>query len=207
MDRSGVYRLQAFAILSFFGWVLVCSASPLQEHRADNQALLTKITAHKMTIRNQENKAIFEGAVVLTRGPMVIHSDRMVVVFKPNSESLKPRETPASPTGIGGGESIQTVPQEERSAGRLPVISNHSVNTVEATGHVVIEKEGARAMCGTAMYYEEEEKIVLRDNPVAWQNGSKVTGKKITLFLAEDRSVVEGSSQVTIESSGAGRIQ
>jgi hypothetical protein len=32
-----------------------------------------------------------------------------------------------------------------------------------------------------------------------------VSGKRITMFLEEDRSVVEGNSQVTIEGEGGGK--
>jgi len=42
----------------------------------------TTITSQRMTVRNQENKAVFEGAVILTKGTLVVHSDVMVVFFK-----------------------------------------------------------------------------------------------------------------------------
>ena len=66
-----------------------------------------------------------------------------------------------------------------------------------------IEKEGGRATCRRAVYFEEERKIVLTGEPIAWQKrGLRVTGKQITMFLDEDRSVVEGGSHVTIEADG-----
>jgi lipopolysaccharide export system protein LptA len=82
----------------------------------------------------------------------------------------------------------------------LPTVSNRAVKTIEATGRVRIEKEGGSATCQKAVYFQEEEKIVMTGNPVAWQKGTRVAGKQITMFLAEDRSVVEGGSHVTIES-------
>jgi len=39
----------------------------------------------------------------------------------------------------------------------------------------------------------------LTGDPVAWQKGTRVTGQKITMYLAEDRSVVEGGSKVLID--------
>src|SRR5215475_1332550 len=47
-----------------------------------DQAVSTTITAKKMTVRNQDSKAVFEGAVVLTRGSLVVYSDRMFVMFR-----------------------------------------------------------------------------------------------------------------------------
>lgn len=179
------------------GWFLSGIGVPVAEGTAPPQASpSTTITASKMTVRNQENKAVFEGTVVLTKGNLVVHSDVMVVFFKP-----------AEPPG---GKSVETQPTPDRGklekSGRardeLPIMSNRSVNMIEATGRVLIEKEDGRATCRKAVYHGDEEKIVLTGEPVAWQKGTRVTGKKITMYLAEDRSIVEGGSQVMIQQEG-----
>jgi lipopolysaccharide export system protein LptA len=157
----------------------------------------TTITAQKMTVRNQENKAIFEGGVVMTRAGLEVHSDMMVVSFKavaadaaaaPNGSSPKPAEK------TGGAVT-----------GKLPTMGNRAVSMVEATGRVRIIKDDGQATCGKAVYLGDEEKIVLTESPVAWQKGARVTGKKITMYLAEDRSVVEGESRVSIQQDAAAK--
>ena len=158
----------------------------------------TTITADRMTVRNQESKAIFEGGVVLTKGTLVVHSDAMVVSFKPidpaSSGGKSKEQAPGrTPDGIAPGKGTRL------GADELPVLSNRSVSMIEATGRVVIERAEGRATCRRAVYYEDEDKIVLTGEPVAWQKGTRVTGKKITMYLAEDRSVVEGGSRVMIE--------
>ena len=45
----------------------------------------------------------------------------------------------------------------------------------------------------------------LTGDPVAWDKGTRVSGKRITMFLAEDRTVVEGGSHVRIEPDGGAR--
>ena len=160
----------------------------------------TTITAQKMTVRNQENKAYFEGTVVLIKGALVVHSDAMVVSFKPKET---PGERPSTPSPVHSAEGEKKPKAEE---GALPTAGSKSISMVEATGRVKIEKEGGTATCEKAVYYEEGEKIVLTGEPIAWQKGTKVTGKVITMYLAEDRSVVEGESRVLIEpESGGGR--
>ncbi|MEW6542043.1 MAG: LptA/OstA family protein [Nitrospirota bacterium] len=153
----------------------------------------TTITAKKMTVRNQESKAIFEGTVVLTKGTLTVYSDEMVVLFKPSeqqSSSGKAGEAQPGAKGNGG-------------AG-MP--GNRAINLIEAMGHVRIEKDDGRATCQKAVYYESEEKIVLTGEPVAWQKGTKVSGKVITMYLAEERSVVEGETRVQIDQEpGGGR--
>lgn len=84
-------------------------------------------------------------------------------------------------------------------------MSERSIRMVEATGRVNIKKEDGQATCQKAVYYEDQKKIVLTGEPVAWQKGTRVSGKRIIMFLDEDRSVVEGDSQVIIEGEGGGK--
>ncbi len=146
-----------------------------------DQNVSTTITAKKMTVKNQDSQAVFEGAVVLTRGSLLVYSDRMVVMFRT-------QDSPAIDT--------------QKGPEAVPAVSNRSVNRIEATGRVRIEKDSGSATCDKAIYYHDGDKIVLTGDPVAWDKGTRVSGKQITMFLAEDRSVVEGGSHVRIEPDG-----
>jgi lipopolysaccharide export system protein LptA len=148
----------------------------------------TTVISQKMTFKNQQSQAVFDGAVVLTRGTLVVYSDRMVVSFrnqeadpKKSGEVAKPQPTPAK-----GPDTV----------------SNRAVTQIEATGRVKIERDAGNATCQKAVYYRDEDKIVLTGDPVAWDKGTRVSGKRITMFLAEDRTVVEGGSHVRIEPEG-----
>ncbi len=154
----------------------------------------TTITSQKMTVRNAENKAIFEGAVILVKGALTVHSDVMVVFFKPQEAPAGEKPDPARD---------KPVPPPAAKPGardEMPTLGNKSVSMIEATGKVVtIEKNDGRATCRKAVYFGDEDKLVLTGDPVAWEKGTRVAGNKITMYLAEDRSVVEGGSRVRIE--------
>jgi lipopolysaccharide export system protein LptA len=161
----------------------------------------TTITSKKMTVRNQDSQAVFEETVVLTRGSLIVHSDKMVVLFSPRNPD------PLQPTGGGTAhhESVRnsSAPKEHST---VSTMSNRSVSRVEATGdvhRVKIKYENGNAICQKAVYFVDGEKIVLTGDPVAWEKGTRVSGKQITIFLAEERSVVEGGSHVRIEGEGA----
>jgi lipopolysaccharide export system protein LptA len=65
-----------------------------------------------------------------------------------------------------------------------------------STGNVKIIATNCRT--GTARraeYYDDEQKIILIGNARVWQDENVVQGERITMFLAEDRSVVEGGPQ------------
>ena len=157
---------------------------------ASDPALGTTVISQKMTFKNQESQAVFDGAVVLTRGTLVVYSDRMVVSFRSQEagiDSKKPAEAGKSPAMPAKGPET---------------VSNRAVTQIEATGRVKIERDAGNATCQKAVYYSDEDKIVLTGDPVAWDKGTRVSGKRITMFLSEDRTVVEGGSRVRIEPEG-----
>src|SRR5688572_10232339 len=160
-----------------------------------DQAVSTTITAKKMTVKNQDSQAVFEGAVVLTRGSLVVYSDRMIVMFRGPDSSVGDNQK--------GSEVVKGTPSS-KGPDTMPAVSNRSVSRIEATGRVKIEKDSGSATCEKAVYYQAGDKIVLTGDPVAWDKGTRVSGKQITMFLAEDRSVVEGGSHVRIEPDAKG---
>jgi len=183
----------------FLSWVVLSPIS-LGEAGVTNapkgssdQAVGTTVTSHKMTFKNQESQAVFDGDVVLTRGTLVVYSDRMVVSFRgQESAGNEPKKSSEPAKGMASAKGPDTV-------------SNRAVSQIEATGRVKIERDAGNATCQKAVYYREEDKIVLTGDPVAWDKGTRVSGKRITLFLAEDRTVVEGGSHVRIEPDGGAK--
>jgi lipopolysaccharide export system protein LptA len=159
----------------------------------------TNITAKTMTVNNQENQAIFDGSVVLTQGELVVYSDHMVVSFRPSRNG-----NGSSKSGtMQSGRTAKPMDKKQKPGKEaMPTVSDRAISKIEATGRVKIEKQDGRATCQRAVYYEDDKKIVLTGEPVAWQKGTRVTGKQITMFLEEDRSLVEGGSHVTIEGEG-----
>ncbi len=178
---------------------LSTESAPLKQS-VEAPGVPTTITSKKMTVRNQDSQAVFEGTVVLTRGSLVVHSDKMVVSFQ--SRKRDPR--PPSPGDANHGESAQRL-TSPTGGNAASTISNRSVSRIEATAdtqHVKIQYENGNATCQKAIYYVDGEKVVLTGDPVAWERGTRVSGKQITIFLAEERSVVEGGSHVRIEGEG-----
>ena len=65
-----------------------------------------------------------------------------------------------------------------------------------STGNVKVVASDCRT--GTsrrAEYYDAEQRIVLIGNARVWQDENVVQGERITMFLAEDRSIVEGGKE------------
>jgi lipopolysaccharide export system protein LptA len=86
-----------------------------------------------------------------------------------------------------------------------------NIRKIEASGDVVVRKEGRVAQAKKAIYSLRQEKIVLTGDARIIENDNQLGGKKITLFLREDRSIVEGGNvllyQEELDKSPGGRIK
>jgi lipopolysaccharide export system protein LptA len=71
-------------------------------------------------------------------------------------------------------------------------VGSKDIREIEAHGNVVVSKEGRVALSNNASYYNREEKIVLTGDARIIENENQLGGEKITLFMREDRSLVEG---------------
>lgn len=71
---------------------------------------------------------------------------------------------------------------------------NANIDRIIATGAVkIIQKDGGEATAEKATYYQNDEKIILTGKPVVKRGNNVVEGSYITVFIAENRSIVEGS--------------
>ena len=68
------------------------------------------------------------------------------------------------------------------------------IKEIEALGNVIVRKEGRIALANRALYYSKEEKIVLTGEARIIENDNQLGGDRITLFIRDDRSIVEGGN-------------
>ncbi len=65
------------------------------------------------------------------------------------------------------------------------------ISEIDAFGNIVVRKEGRVAFSNQAFYYSNEEKIVLTGDARIIENENQLGGERITLFIRDDRSIVE----------------
>ena len=81
------------------------------------------------------------------------------------------------------------------------------VREIEAVGNVVVRKEGRVALANKAVYYSREEKIVLTGEPRIIENENQLGGERITLFMRDDRSIVESGKVLFYQDKADGGKQ
>ncbi|MCK9419282.1 MAG: hypothetical protein M0R70_07895 [Nitrospirae bacterium] len=70
------------------------------------------------------------------------------------------------------------------------------IKAVEAHGNVAVRKDGRVALSKNALYSRKAGTIVLTGDASIVENENKIGGEKITLFMADDRSIIEGRGKV-----------
>lgn len=84
-------------------------------------------------------------------------------------------------------------------ADKMEVYTDSKTDKVErvvSTGNVrIITRDCRMGTAERTEYYDAEQRLVLIGNARVWKNSDVVTGERITIFIAEDRSVVEGGKQ------------
>lgn len=127
-------------------------------------------------------------------GAMVIHSKTLelndaakVVTFTGNVEAKK-------------GDFLITCQKMQVFYKKMPRRKSSEkaeggIDKILAIGGVKIErKQGGIAMAEKAVYYQADDKAVLTGSPVVKQGKDFVEGDRITIFLSENRSVVESNA-------------
>jgi lipopolysaccharide export system protein LptA len=80
---------------------------------------------------------------------------------------------------------------DPKGAGIVRMISSGNVR--------VVTRDCLMGSAGRAEYYDAEQRVVLAGNARVWRENDTVTGERITIYLAEDRSVVEGGKQERVK--------
>jgi lipopolysaccharide export system protein LptA len=68
------------------------------------------------------------------------------------------------------------------------------IKQIDASGNVIVRKDGRTAVANKAFYYSRDEKIVLTGDARIIEKDNELGGTKITLFMRNDHSIVEGGT-------------
>lgn len=143
------------------------------------------ITSRSMTVKNLDQRVVFEHDVTISKGDMDLSADRVEVVL-------------ARPADSGGVPPLQAVGPT--------VLSEDNIERIEANGRVKVVQGKKTATADHAVYHRAQETIVLTGQPETWEEGVKIQGSKITILLKEQRSVVEESRVVIYPETTGGRV-
>lgn len=176
VSKSTLIYLLPLLILLYPAYVL--SEAPPQD-TSDNfsPAGQIKISSDKLEIDDKLNLITFTGNVLAKRDTLTIDCQEILLHYKKDNDKT---DSQKASTGI---------------------------EKIIATGKVKISRsDGSIAMADKAVYYQEIDKLVLTGKPVIQQGNNFVEGKSITLFLKENRSIVENAKAVLYSPTEEGNL-
>lgn len=162
-------------IISFIFLLFPQIHSFSQEGKASNQiSTENPIIIHSNTLElDQEKKlVVFEGKVHAKTEDMVIDCQKMLVYY------------------LGRPTKKETNAESSR------------IDKIIALGNVIINRfDAGMARAGKAVFYQNEKKLVLTENPFVQQGPDYVEGHRIIIFLNEGRSIVEGNEKKRVKAT------
>ncbi|MEW6324019.1 MAG: LptA/OstA family protein [Nitrospirota bacterium] len=124
------------------------------------------ITSDRMMIHEAEQRATFEGRVMVQQGDLTVRADRLDVWVNGSAASLGP--------AYGSG----------------------NITSIKASGHVEVVHQDRRARADEATYDQAKQQIELVGNLTGMEGGYQIAGTRMVIYLQERRSVIEGSRVV-----------
>jgi lipopolysaccharide transport protein LptA len=174
MNRLDYTKLALLIMLLVFGYpaAFVLAESHLTEGEKDGEAETPiRITSDRLESDHKMRWVEFTGNVRATQDDVVITADRMKIFVK---------------SGADKSMAVGTIEK---------IISRGNVK-------MVFDNETKTAVADKAVYLADQKVLELSGgDPTVWSGKNIVRGKKIVLFQAENRTLVEGAGEDQVEAT------
>ena len=130
------------------------------------------IVSDRLEAYEQQRQVIFIGNVIAKQGELTILGDRMTIFY------LEGENPESNDEGLGT-----------------------KIDRIMVEGSVRITQKNVVATGERAVYFSEENKVVLTGEPKVQQDKNFIQGDKITLFLDSEKSIVEGGPSGPVEAT------
>lgn len=135
-----------------------------------------KIASDRMEVNQKDRTILFEGHVVVQQDDLTITGKKLRV--------------------YGVSDQKQSAGSSQTDGAMVD-----RIDRIEVEGDVKISQKDRIATSEKAVYYHQEQKIVLSGKPVVAQGEDRIQGRLITLYLEQGRSVVEGGEQSPVQAT------
>jgi lipopolysaccharide export system protein LptA len=133
-----------------------------------------------------DKRIIYRGDVVVTQGTTTLKSDTLTVTYEEpttNTGATQPKpETVAAEKGAAKPKAQTTTSQQQ-------------LKEIVAEGNVDITSGDRHATAKKAVFTQAARTVVLSGNAVLQEGENRVNGEKVTVFLDQKRTVVEGAGE------------
>jgi lipopolysaccharide export system protein LptA len=158
-----------FTVCTFFLLLIISIA-----HAKDNIDKTSKfnskepieIVSDRMEAFNQKQMVVFSGNAVVKQADWVLKTDRLTLYYKKETD----KKDKSGAKELGGTGDLEKI---------------------EATGNVIVTQKMKVATSDEAVYFQDSGQIIMTGNPVIREKKNTIKGCKVTIYLNEDRGLVE----------------
>lgn len=131
------------------------------------------IRSRELEFLYDQKRITYRGDVVVKQGDVTLKSDLLTVIYEepPAKNGAAPSKPAAKPASVA---------------------SQQRLKEIVAEGNVVITTGDRRATGKKAVFDEAKRTVVLSGDAVLQEGVNRVSGERVTVFLDEKRSIVEG---------------
>jgi lipopolysaccharide export system protein LptA len=140
------------------------------------------VISDKLDYDYKANIVVYRGTVEVTQGDVKMVADVLTITLENDKQNDK-KPTTETP--------ISDPPAQAAPA----ATDTGKVKEMVATGNVRIDQGTRWAVGGRATYEQQQRTLVLTENPVLHDGPNEVVGERVTVYLDENRSVVEGGQK------------
>jgi len=131
------------------------------------------IVSDRLDAYNEKKMVVFSGNAVATQFDRIIKSDQLLLYYRKETEKT----------------AKATLSHDEMG----------ELEKIEAKGHVTIT-QGERIVTGDhAVYLQDSQKIIMTGNAVMREGRNVVRGDRITVFIDEDRGIVDSADNKRVK--------
>lgn len=129
------------------------------------------IMSDRFDAYTEKKLAVFSGNVVVTQGDTTINADEFRLYYKKGPAGGKKAGQFMSPGSVQSG----------------------NIEKIEAKGNVTIKQKEKTVKGGLAVFFNDEQKIIITENPVMKDGENEIRGDTIIFFMAENKGIVKSS--------------
>lgn len=168
-----------FSLAAFPLWAQDMSGSGDGANQVDNiahdSARPVDITADSLDVDDKRGVFVFRGDVMAKQDNATIYSDQLDVHYTHNTT--------------------------EESEDAVDKTRSRNIEKIVALGSVRIVQEGRTATGERAEYVYADGSVILTGSPTVVQGDNTIAGKKITVYLNDQRSIVEGGARERVQAT------
>jgi lipopolysaccharide export system protein LptA len=133
------------------------------------------IRSHDLEFFYNQKRIIYRGSVVATQGDSTLKSSTLTVTYEDT--------TPTTATQTGGTANTT---------------QGQKIKEIIAEENVEITSTTRNATCNKAVFSDTARTITLTGNAILRDEANEVTGQKVTIYVDEGRTTVEGDPRMVL---------